>query len=37
MDEAQRDSRIVYPKFPEVLTEPDLTRLCTFTREEGPK
>ena len=34
MDEAQRDSRIVYPKLPKALTEGDLTRLFTFTREE---
>ena len=34
MDEAQRDSRIVYPKLPECLTEGDLTRLFTLTGEE---
>ena len=34
MDEAQRDSRIVYPKLPEILTEGDLERLFTFSLEE---
>jgi TnpA family transposase len=34
VDEAQRDSRIVYPKLPELLTEDDLTRLFTLTGEE---